>query len=62
MKVGDLIRPRPDPACVALVVSIIGASAFNRVKVLIVGPRVQAIKEAEMIDPRMWEVISETQG
>ena len=62
MKVGDLIRPRQDPGCVALVVSIVGASAFNRVKVLIVGPRVQAINQTEMVDPRMWEVISETQG
>ena len=59
MKVGDLIRPRRDPGCVALVVSIVGASAFNRIKVLIVGSKVHAIKETEMVDPRMWEVISE---
>ena len=58
MKVGDLIRPRRAPGCGALVVSIVGASAFNRIKVLIVGSKVQAIKETEMVDPRMWEVIN----
>ena len=57
MKVGDLIKPvlaalgaRP-----ALVVSIVGAPAFNRIKVLVIGTTTP-----EMVDPRMWEVINES--
>jgi len=52
MKVGDLIMSK-DGYHTALVVSIVGAAAFNRIKVLVVGS-----DTPEMCDPRMWEVIS----
>ena len=55
MKAGDLIRPKRSPACVAIVLSIVGAVAFNRIKVLVVGSTTP-----EMCDPSMWEVISES--
>ena len=54
MKVGDLIRPKRNPGCVAVVLSI-AAMGFLRVKVLVVGSTTP-----ETCDPRMWEVISES--
>ena len=57
MKVGDLIKPvLAQPGWVfrpALVVSIVGTPAFNRIKVLVIGSTTP-----EMCDPRMWEVVS----
>jgi hypothetical protein len=57
MKPGDLIRPKRNPGCVALVISVAAAAALNRIKVLVIGET-----KPEMCDPRMWEVISGTQG
>jgi len=54
MKVGDLIRPKRSPACVAVVLSVVGIELFNRIKVLVVGSTIP-----EMCDPRMWEVVNE---
>lgn len=54
MQVGDLIRPKRNPACVALILSA-DAMIVNRVKVLVVGSTTP-----EMCDPSMWEVISES--
>jgi len=53
VKVGDLIKPKRSPAVHALVVCIVGAPSFNRIKVLVIGSTTP-----EMCDPRMWEVVS----
>ena len=54
MKVGDLIRPKWSPACQAVVLDTV-SQFINRIRVLVAGST-----EPEMIDPRMWEVISES--
>ena len=55
MKVGDLIRPKRNPAVVAVVLRVAGLELFNRVQVLIIGSITP-----EMCDRRLWEVVNES--
>ena len=56
MQAGDLIRPKRDPGCHALVLDTHAAWLnISRIRVLVIGS-----STPEMIDPRMWEVISES--
>jgi len=56
MQAGDLIRPKRDPGCHALVLDTHAAWLnVNRIRVLVIGS-----SKPEMIDPRMWEVVSES--
>ena len=54
MKAGDLIRPKRSPACHAVVLDTV-SQFINRIRVLVTGS-----SKPEMIDPRMWEVVSES--
>ena len=53
MNVGDLIRPKRDPRCYAIVLDMSMLHA-DRIRVLVLG-----YHKPEQTDPRMWEVISE---
>ena len=54
MKVGDLIRPKRNPACLAVVLNTY-PRLFERIRVLVVGS-----STPETCDPRMWEVVNES--
>ena len=54
MKVGDLIKPKRDPRCYAIVLDM-SMLDIDRIRVLVLG-----YHKPEQTDPRMWEVISES--